>query len=496
MTKTISAALLTAIATTAGAAWPEKPIRIIVPYVPGGNIDITARTLAPGLGEALGQTIIVENRGGAGGTIGTEVAAKAPADGYTLLLGSSGTLTNAPALYPKLGYDPLKDFATTSMTTMVPIVIETHPSVPVKTVREFIALIKARPDRITMASAGSGSSNHLAGALFQKATDTRMVHVPYKGSGAALVDLMGGQVDVFFDQLSSSIGYLQAGKLRPIAVTTLKRSPYLPDVPSANEAGVPDASTVTGIALPAATPADIVSKLHAALLKVLRAKATRESFARFGAETLESTPEKFSKFIREDLAKWSKLVRETGIKLEKRSIQPAALAFVGRLKSFDRPLILACAIYVVEAFQQAFLAHRMDIEGVHGPVEIGYGLRVKINGQRRTDVIAQLTADIGTDRSRQCHRQQPVFAAVIGENVAEARRDHAADAEFVERIDRALARRTATEIAVRDDDAGPVVRLGVEDEFFFAAVGIETQVVKQHLRVLRPARHLVEPRRT
>ena len=318
MTKTISAALLTAIATTAGAAWPEKPIRIIVPYVPGGNIDITARTLAPGLGEALGQTIVVENRGGAGGTIGTEVAAKAPADGYTLLLGSSGTLTNAPALYPKLGYDPLKDFATTSMTTMVPIVIETHPSVPVKTVREFIALIKARPDRITMASAGSGSSNHLAGALFQKATDTRMVHVPYKGSGAALVDLMGGQVDVFFDQLSSSIGYLQAGKLRPIAVTTLKRSPYLPDVPSANEAGVPgfDASTVTGIALPVATPADIVSKLHAALLKVLRAKATRESFARFGAETLESTPEEFSKFIREDLAKWSKLVRETGIKLE------------------------------------------------------------------------------------------------------------------------------------------------------------------------------------
>ena len=300
------------------AAWPEKPLRIIVPYVPGGNIDITARTLAPGLGEALGQTIVVENRGGAGGTIGTEVAAKAPADGYTLLLGSSGTLTNAPALYPKLGYDPLKDFATTSMTTVVPIIIETHPSVPVKTVREFIALVKARPDRITMASAGSGSSNHLAGALFQKATNPRLVHVPYKGSGAALVDLMGGQVDVFFDQLSSSIGYLQSGKLRPIAVTTLKRSPYLPEVPSANEAGVPgfDASTVTGITLPAATPADVVAKVHAALIKVLRAKTTRDSFARFGAETLESTPEEFSKFIREDLAKWSKLVRETGIKLE------------------------------------------------------------------------------------------------------------------------------------------------------------------------------------
>ena len=318
MTKTIVASLFAAIASSAGAVYPDRPIRIIVPYVPGGNIDITARTLAPGLGEALGQTIVVENRGGAGGTIGTEVAAKAPADGYTLLLGSSGTLTNAPALYPKLGYDPLKDFATTSMTTVVPIIVETHPSVPVKTVREFIALVKARPDRITMASAGSGSSNHLAGALFQKATQTKLIHVPYKGSGAALVDLMGGQVDVFFDQLSSSIGYLQSGKLRPIAVTTLKRSPYLPEVPSANEAGVPgfDASTVTGITLPAATPPDVIAKVHEALVKVLRAKTTRDSFARFGAETLESTPEEFSKFIRDDLAKWNKLVRETGIKLE------------------------------------------------------------------------------------------------------------------------------------------------------------------------------------
>ena len=318
MLKTACAVLLFLNTVCALAAYPDKPIRIIVPYVPGGNIDITARTLAPGLSAALGQTIVVENRGGAGGTIGTEIAARAPADGYTLLLGSSGTLTNAPALYPKLGYDPLKDFATTSMTTLVPIVIEAHPSVPVRTVREFIALVKARPDRITMASAGSGSSNHLAGALFQKTTDTRLIHVPYKGSGAALVDLMGGQVDVFFDQLSSSIGYLQAGKLRPIAVTTLKRSPYLAAVPSAHESGVTgfDASTVTGITLPAATPSEVVAKLHGALIKVLRAKATRDAFARFGAETLESTPEEFAKFIRDDLAKWNKLVQETGIKLE------------------------------------------------------------------------------------------------------------------------------------------------------------------------------------
>ncbi len=316
--RTFNALWLFALAASAAAAYPDRAVRIIVPYVPGGNIDITARTLAPALGEYLGAQIVVENRGGAGGTIGTEVAAKAAADGYTLLLGSSGTLTNAPALYPKLGYDPLKDFAATSMTTVVPMVLEAHPSVPAKTVREFIALAKARPDRITMASAGSGSSNHLAGALFQKASDTRLIHVPYKGSGAALIDMMGGQVDVFFDQLSSSFGYLQSGKLRAIAVTTLKRSPYAPEIPTVNESGVPgfDASTVTGIVLPAATPPEITAKVHAALLKVLRLKTTRDSFARFGAETLESSPEEFTRFLRDDLAKWNKLVRETGIKLE------------------------------------------------------------------------------------------------------------------------------------------------------------------------------------
>lgn len=312
------AASLLAVACAAHGAYPDKAIRVIVPYVPGGNIDITARTLAPGLSEVLGQQIVVDNRGGAGGTIGSEIAARSAPDGYTLLLGSTGTLTNAPALYPKLAYDPLKDFATTSMVTVVPIVIETHPSVPARTIKEFIALAKSRPGTITMASAGAGSSNHLAGELFQSVTGTKLIHVPYKGSGAALVDMMGGQVDVFFDQVSSSIGYIQGGKLRAIAVTTLKRSSALPNVPTVDESGVRgfDASTVTGIVLPAATPRDIVMKVHAALIKVLRMKATRDSFAHFGAETLESTPEEFTRFIREDLAKWTKVVREAGIKVE------------------------------------------------------------------------------------------------------------------------------------------------------------------------------------
>jgi tripartite-type tricarboxylate transporter receptor subunit TctC len=309
---------LFAAAPAVHAAYPEKPIRIIVPYPPGGNIDITARAIAPGLTEALVQQVVIDNRGGAGGTIGSEIAAKSAPDGYTLLLGSTGTLTNAPALYPKLGYDPVKDFATTSMVSIVPLVMETHPSVPAHTIKEFIALAKTRPGRITMASAGSGSSNHLAGELFQNMTGTKLVHVPYKGSGPALIDMIGGQVDVFFDQLSSSIGHIQSGKLRAIAVTTLKRTAALPAVPTVSESGVPgfDASTVTGIVLPAATPRDIVLKVHGALIKVLRLKATHDSFAHFGAETLESTPEEFTRFIREDLAKWSKVIREAGIKLE------------------------------------------------------------------------------------------------------------------------------------------------------------------------------------
>ncbi len=305
-------------ATTGFAAYPEKALRIVVPYPPGGNIDITARAIAPGLTEALGQQVVIDNRGGAGGTIGAELAAKAAPDGYTLLLGSTGTLTTAPALYPRLGYDPVRDFATTTLVSIVPLVMVIHPSVPARNVKEFIALAKSRPGRITMASAGSGTTNHLGGELFQGVTGTKMIHIPYKGSGPALIDVMGGQVDVLFDQLSSSIGHIQGGKLRAIAVTTLKRSAQMPEIPTMNESGLPgfDASTFTGIVLPAAAPRDVVIKLHAALVKVLRLKATRDSFARFGADVLESTPEEFSRFIRDDLAKWSKVVREAGIKLE------------------------------------------------------------------------------------------------------------------------------------------------------------------------------------
>jgi tripartite-type tricarboxylate transporter receptor subunit TctC len=312
----IVSALLTA--SSAMGTYPERPIRLIVPYAPGGNIDITARTIAPGLAEALGTQIVVDNRAGAGGTIGSELAAKSAPDGYTLLMGSSGTLATAQALYPRLGFDPLKDFAYTSLVSVVPLVAVTNLTVPAKNVKELVELAKSRHGRLTMGSAGAGTSNHLTGELFRSMTHTRLVHVPYKGSGPALVDLMGGQIDMIFDQLSASIGYIQSGKLRALAVTTLKRSSLLPNVPTMDEAGLKgfEASTSTGIVLPAATPGENVKRLHTALIKVLRQPATRESFARLGAEVLESTPEEFDKLMRSETAKWSRVVRDAGVKID------------------------------------------------------------------------------------------------------------------------------------------------------------------------------------
>jgi tripartite-type tricarboxylate transporter receptor subunit TctC len=310
--------LLVAANTLFAAAYPERSIRIIVPYAPGGNIDITARIIAPGMAETLGQQVVIDNRGGAGGTLGADIGAKAAPDGYTLTLGSTGTLSTAPPLYPRLGYDPVKDFAMTSLVNNVPLVLEMHPSIPAKTMKEFIALAKSRPGKITMGSSGAGTTNHLSGELFQSATGTKFIHIPYKGSGPGLIDLMGGQIDIFFDQLSASIGYIQTGRLRALAVTTIKRASAMPELPTIAESGIPgfDSSTWTAIIMPAATPQDVVLKVHGALIKTLRTKTTRDAFARLGAETLESSPEETARFVKEDLAKWTRVVREAGIKLE------------------------------------------------------------------------------------------------------------------------------------------------------------------------------------
>jgi tripartite-type tricarboxylate transporter receptor subunit TctC len=301
----------------AHAAYPDKPIRIIVPFAPGGNIDITARTIAPGLTEFLGQPVVVDNRGGAGGKAGTEIAAKAAPDGYSLLLGSSGALTMSPAFY-RVGYDPLKDFVPTSMVSIVPLVLSVHPSLPVYNVKELIALARKRSGTLTMASAGPGSTTHLTGELFQLNTGIKFVHVPYKGSGQALIDVIGGQVDLIFDQLSSSSPLIKAGKLRPLAISMSRRSASIPTVPTMAEAGVPafEASTYTGVVLQAAAPRDVVQKVYDAVLKTLALPATRDSFERLGAEVISSTPAEFTRRLTNDVAQWVRVREKTHIELE------------------------------------------------------------------------------------------------------------------------------------------------------------------------------------
>lgn len=300
------------------STYPSKPIRIVVPFAPGGNIDITARTVAPGLTEVLGQPILVDNRGGAGGRIGTAFVAKSPPDGYTLLLGASGTLSVQPAFHDDPGYQPMRDFAFTSMIALVPIVLVVHPSLPVRNVKELIALARANPATLLMGSAGTGSNTHLTGELFQSMAKVKFLHVPFKGAGAALIDLVGGQVHLMFDQVSASGPHIKAGKLRPIAVTTRERSAFLPDVPTIDQSGIPgfESSTYTTLAVPIATPRDIVAKLREALLKVLDQPNTRQNFERLGAEVSKTTPDEVARRLQDDLAKWIRIRKQTGIKVD------------------------------------------------------------------------------------------------------------------------------------------------------------------------------------
>ena len=305
-------------AATAAAAYPEKPLRMIAPFATGGNTDITARLVAQGLSERLGRPVVVENRGGAGGRIGTALAAQAAPDGYTLLLGSNGPLAINPGFISNLPYDPLRDFAYTSLVSSVALVLSAHPSVPARSVRELITLAKSRPGQLTMGSAGVGSNTHLTGELFQMVTATKFVHVPFKGSGQALIDLLGGQVDFMFDQLSSSLPMIKGGKLRALGMATMQRSPMLPEVPTINESGVRDfeGSTYTGVMLPAATPREIVMTIYDALTQWLDQPSTRESFAKLGTEVIKSTPEEAAQRIRNDIIKWTKVRIATNIKLD------------------------------------------------------------------------------------------------------------------------------------------------------------------------------------
>ncbi len=311
-------ALLSLCATAQAQPYPSKTVRVVVPFAPGGNVDINARAIAPGLTELLGQPVVVENRAGAGGMIGGEIVAKAPPDGYTLLMASNSVYSVATNVFAKPLYNPLRDFAAISGISNVPFVLVSHPSVPAKTFREFVALVKTRPGQMTMATAGTGTSNHLVGELIQINAGIRMTGVPYKGSGPALIDLMGGQVDSHVDQLTASMGHIRSGKIRALAVTTDQRAPLLPDVPTLAEQGLNgfDATTITGLLAPAATSPEIINRVHGALVKITAQPAIRERFAALGATTLGNSPAQFAEYIKTDHARWQKVVKAANIRAD------------------------------------------------------------------------------------------------------------------------------------------------------------------------------------
>jgi tripartite-type tricarboxylate transporter receptor subunit TctC len=296
--------------------FPSKPVRIVVPWPPSGNVDITGRTVAPAFGEALGQNVIVENRAGAAGVIGTAAVAKSAPDGYTLLLGSSGTITAGPAVWKTQHYDPLKDFVAVGPIQSVPIVLTAALKTPVSNYAEFVSL--ARSKQLSIASAGSGSSNHLAIELLMRMGNLQLLHVPYKGSGPALTDLLGSQVESMMDQLTASIGHIRDGRIKAIAISSAQRSPLLPSVPTLDEAGVKgyEAATFTGIFAPAGIPKNALEKLNAALRKALANPTVRERFGGMGVEIMDMSQAQFAAYVRTDYDKWQKVAREGNIVVE------------------------------------------------------------------------------------------------------------------------------------------------------------------------------------
>jgi tripartite-type tricarboxylate transporter receptor subunit TctC len=305
-------------ASASAQSYPVKPIRMIVPFPAGGATDIVGRLIGQKLTEATGQQVIVDNRGGAGGTIGSDVAAKAPADGYNILVGTSSTHAIAPSLYTKLPYDPVRDFTPVTLLATATILLAVHPSVPAKNVKELIALAKRQPDALSYASSGSGGISHLIGEHFKSVAGIQMLHVPYKGDTPALVDLASGQVSLMFGTAVSFLPYVKTGRLNALAVTNPKRSPVVPNVPTVAESGLPgfEALQWFGVYAPAGTPRDIVARLNTEIAKILRMPDIRERFASLGADIVGGTPEEFAAFQRAEVAKWTKIVKASGAKIE------------------------------------------------------------------------------------------------------------------------------------------------------------------------------------
>jgi tripartite-type tricarboxylate transporter receptor subunit TctC len=317
----LAAAALPAAAAEVGdaaRAYPNRPVRLIAPFVPGGPTDIVARLVAQKMSENLKQTFVVDNRGGAGGSVGMELAAAAAPDGYTLVIGSSGNLAVNPALNPKLPYNPLRDFQPLTQTTSGPQMVVVNATLPVKSAQDLIALAKARPGKLNYGSGGVGTTTHLGVELFKLAAGVDIVHVPYKGTGQALTDVIGGQVQMMMSSMLPAVPHVKAGRLRGVAVTSAKRSGIYPEMPTLAESGLPGFETTSwhGMMAPARTPKPLVARIHAELVKTLTQPDVKAIFANQGMDVVASSQEEFAAYIRGETAKWDKVVKTIGIKPE------------------------------------------------------------------------------------------------------------------------------------------------------------------------------------
>ncbi|KRB08369.1 tripartite tricarboxylate transporter substrate binding protein [Achromobacter mucicolens] len=309
---------LFAAAGTATAAWPDKVIRIVVPFAAGGSTDLVARKIAEGLSQRLGANVIVENRPGAGGTVGTEYVARQPADGYTILMGSVSTHGSAPCVYSKLPYDAVKDFTPLTVVATIPNVMSVNQSVPANNLQEFVALLKKEPEKYSFASNGQGTSNHLAAELFKSTAGVSMVHVPYRGSGPALIDLVGGQINMMMDVVMTSYPYIKDGKIKALAVTSPQRSAMLPDVPTVAESGYPgyEAMVWFGMLAPANMPEPLRTKLTDGLVQTLHAPAMKTYLEQQGAQVSDVAGPAFGSMIKDEISKWCQVVKKAGIRLD------------------------------------------------------------------------------------------------------------------------------------------------------------------------------------